>query len=87
MFWLARDYQTKEAVRVLTDDELGANGVIQDRRGLHIAHVDSQGDGTYLISIRNSAWPPEFIPKLVIEPISESEYRTYQEFNLFKEKS
>jgi len=91
-YWIIRTFKDREAVGVLTDDELSDNNgdviqdgsIIENSQGVHIGRVNLQIDGTILVSKRNNAWPPKFIPAFLIEPVSESEYQTYKTFDLFE---
>ena len=86
-FLIVRTYKEREAVGVLTRDELfepaDQDGIIQNAQGVWIMRIDTQDDGTFVILQRNNAWPPKYIPRLIAEPVSESEYHTYKTFDLF----
>lgn len=85
-YWIVRTYKDREAVGVMTDEELGDMGkdgaIIQNAQHVHIAQIEVLGDGTILVKLREG-YPPKFKPGLVLEPVSESEYHTYKTFDLF----
>lgn len=86
-FLIIRTFEDREAVGVLTLDELfeptDADGIIQNAQGVWIARIDTQDDGTFVIRKRTNSLPARYIPILIAEPVSESEYHTYKTFDLF----
>ena len=84
MFWLVRDYQTKEALGVFKADKI-ETGRVEDPNGVHIAKIVEHVDDTYTVSKRvEGSHLVMWMNHSIIEPITEAEYHTYKAFDLFE---
>jgi hypothetical protein len=85
MFWLVRNYQTKEALGVFKADKI-ETGRVEAPNGVHIAKIVEHVDDTYTVSKRVEGRHVRHVwmDHSIIEPITEAEYHTYKAFDLFE---
>lgn len=79
-YWLIRRVDTNEAVGV-TDEEPDL-GPIEAPNGIWTHVIETWGEG-YVIKRRDD--PLVYIPDMLVEPISKSEYETYLAMGMFND--
>ena len=82
MYWLVRKWEETKRTRTLQSWEVV--GIFQMEK-IETGLVGKYQIGRVVKSNSYAVWDIKYIPKAIIEPITEAEYQTYLAFGVFPE--